>query len=787
MLAAVKLIDAPEAFSETWSRVARGLLYATALVPIVLVPGFFFPYVTTRAVYFRVLVEAVTAILLYLVLRREVKLAFRKDVVFWALSAWVGANALSALFGVAPMRSLFGDHERMGGVWFWAHLLAFYVALRTFLREEHWRVLLRALLAVAVFIAGYGILQQLFHPFRFGVGDLSAGVTIGNNGLLAAYLLANVAIAGVLAADASWRIRLVYAAIGALLLIAMVFSGNRSSTLAFVIGTGAAVVAYAIWTKSLRGWRVVAVVALFGLAIALPFVSRASWARPATSQIPALNRLSGGVDSSRVIQWRAAVEGIRSRPLLGVGPENYEIVWSRFYHPEMYRFIGDSRWDRAHNAYLDAFATVGVLGFLSLLAVFLTLGWSSKVAAHSRTKRDQARSTPPLEEAIAFGFFIAYAFYLFFWFFDIHAAIPWVALAAYVSGRAAGLPLIEFTVARERRWQTSVVLAVGGVVFVAMLYVHGLETLRMARTLHGIRVPGKSPNEVLRGFESVFDSPAPVTQHAFLMYAGHLASLRPNFDDIRKDAASSAHFDRAFIRAIEEFERQASRDPFNERLAVQHARVLMLGAYYYGNMRLYESALRRLQRAVDLAPRRVPTRLALGMAYLNVQRPREAIAEFQKAYALYPPLAQTQAYLGLAYGSLGEHRTAMRWLTSAIESGYSLDPAILGRVSREAAESGESALAGELVQRYLTKKYGPAFMWGLRANAGNATDYALAKAAAEYLARAGYSARAGVLGKAADELCGRPASSGTFGTPAFHRTAADLTACREPWRARPAD
>ncbi|MDQ3515601.1 MAG: hypothetical protein M3403_02335, partial [Gemmatimonadota bacterium] len=118
--------------ADTPARIARALLYATALVPAVVIPGFFFPYVTTRAVYFRVLVQLATAILLYLVVRRQITVNYRRDLVLWALAAWVAANMLAAAFGASPIRSIFGDHERMGGVWFWIHLVAYYVLLCTF-------------------------------------------------------------------------------------------------------------------------------------------------------------------------------------------------------------------------------------------------------------------------------------------------------------------------------------------------------------------------------------------------------------------------------------------------------------------------------------------------------------------------------------------------------------------------------------------------------------------------------------------------------------------------------
>lgn len=783
MLPAVNRPSFGPSASDRLSVLARSLLYATALVPIVVVPGFFFPYVTTRAVYFRVLVEIATAILLYLVIRRQVTVNYRRDVVFIGLSVWVGANTLAAAFGASPIRSFFGDHERMGGVWFWLHFIAYYVLLRTFFESAHWIRFFRLHAAVATIVATYGLVQYWFQPFGPFLPGIEQGSTIGNPGLLAPYLLAALALCVILAFTAGRRARVGYLAIAVVLVTGIVLSGNRSSTLGLLIGAGVTLACYAWWSGRLRGWRVVLVAGLLAAAAALPFLAGASWAKPVTSRVYVLSKLSSGVDSSRVIQWRAAAEGIRDRPLLGVGPENYQIVWSRYYHPEMYRFIADSRWDRAHNAYLDAFATAGILGFLSLIAVFLALGWSGWRAA--RLVQDRSDETPPPQSiaavAVALGFSVAYAFYLFFWFFDLNSTMLWIALGAFVAAGATRQPLLTFGAATDKRWQSSVVLGAGALALAGVLYVHGFETLRMARNLDRVRDPRLSQEEILQRYQSVFGSPAPATQHVFVMYAAHLGSMRPRFREIRANAVSAALFDRAFILAIEEFERQSVRDPHNERVSVQHARVLMLGAYYYDNTRLYESALRRLERAVELAPRRVPTRLSLGMAYLNIQRPREALVEFDTAYALYPPLGQTKAYIGLAYAALQENREAVGWLKEAVAAGYELDRSILARVATGVADSGDPALGGDLLRYYLISKYGPRTMWRLNST-GDAADYRLANLASNLFQRGGDTATAHALATGAAELCERATPLQTLGTPVLQLSLEQLPDCSEPWR-----
>ena len=759
----------------------RWVLIATTLVPVALSPGFFFPYVTVRAVYFRVLVEIAAAILGYLVLRRESVEAFRRDFVFVALAGWVAASLLAAVAGVAPMRSIFGDHERMGGVWFWLHLLVFYTGLRTFMREQHWWAFFRAALAVALVIATYGLVRYKYHLFGFGIGGMESGVTIGNSGLLGAYLLCNVALAAMLAARSPGRGRWVYVAVGGLLVAGIVFSGNRSSTLGLVLGAGVALLAFAWFSRSVRLRWIAVASAMFVAAGALPFVAGASWAAPVVDRLPAIGRLSGGVDSVRVVQWRAAVEGIRDRPLLGFGPENYQIVWSRFYHPEMYRFQPDSRFDRAHNAFLDAFATSGVLGLLTLVAVCAVMAWAA-VRSGQRNAGVSTRSGGPAVDAIALGFFAAYAFFLFFWFFDLNSTMLWIAVAAFVTSRGTESPLIEFGAQRKKRWQTTLVMTAGALVFALAVYVHGFATLKMARALDQARDPRRSPQELLRVYESVFGSPAPVTHHVFQMYAGHLASFRPRFREIRNDEMNSSLFDRAFVLAVTEFERQARQDPLNENVLVQHARVLILGAYYYGSPRLYESAITKLQHAVELAPRRVTPLLVLGTAYLNVGRPEEALNVYRRAFHVYPPLGQTHSYLAAAHARLQQVDSAAVWLQGAMDREYKPNETLVLQVGRKLAETGRPRASAELLESYLRAEVGTPFLWAAYGGRGNGNHRKLANMAAELFLAAGDSVRAEVVNTAAESICARPKPLVVLSAHPVEFLYSQPAVCGGPWR-----
>src|ERR1043165_8088069 len=71
----------------------------------------------------------------------------------------VVASFISALFSPATMLSLFGDFERMGGVWAWLHLLLFFLLLRT-LRDEDWPWILNGALIVSVVVSISAIVEH---------------------------------------------------------------------------------------------------------------------------------------------------------------------------------------------------------------------------------------------------------------------------------------------------------------------------------------------------------------------------------------------------------------------------------------------------------------------------------------------------------------------------------------------------------------------------------------------------------------------------------------------------
>src|SRR6266550_1201937 len=174
----------------SWRSAIIVLLIASLLVPVIVLSGFFFPYVVPRNLFFRVVIELGTAVLIWSLCFESRELDLRYEPIFWALVVFVGATFVSAFVSPARTHSFFGDFERMGGVWAWLHLVLFFLLLRT-LREEDWRQVLNGALVVSMFVSVKAIAEhsEVVSAARSSAGMMASSTsTLGNSGLLAAYM-----------------------------------------------------------------------------------------------------------------------------------------------------------------------------------------------------------------------------------------------------------------------------------------------------------------------------------------------------------------------------------------------------------------------------------------------------------------------------------------------------------------------------------------------------------------------------------------------------------------------
>ena len=174
--------------------VALGAFFLIPFTPLIVADPYFFPFITGKAFFFRILVEvAVAAWVVLALLDREYRPRF----------SWIGAAVvafvvwmfIADLFAVNVLKAFWSNFERMEGWVLLVHLLGFFFAASAVLRvEKKWRAWFLTSLIVSIVISAYALLQ-LGGALAIHQGSTRIDATFGNSAYLAIYFLFNVFIA----------------------------------------------------------------------------------------------------------------------------------------------------------------------------------------------------------------------------------------------------------------------------------------------------------------------------------------------------------------------------------------------------------------------------------------------------------------------------------------------------------------------------------------------------------------------------------------------------------------
>jgi O-antigen ligase/tetratricopeptide (TPR) repeat protein len=695
----VKAFRLPE---PSWRTVVIALLIASLAVPLIVGTNFFFPYVAPRNIFFRIVIEVgATALVLALCFGRKT-LDLHAEPIFWSLMAFLGAASLSAFFSPAPLHSFFGDFERMGGVWAWLHLVVFFLLLRT-LRDQDWMPVLNTALVVSLAVSISAIAQ---HSGLVGDHTVTASTaTIGNSGLLAPYVLMNIALAGYLAST-NVRYRLYYLAAAGVNSVALVYAQNRSSVIGLVLGALVGSIIFALLVAgSKKKWTTLALAGTLAAAVAgIAAGIRAFPASPMTRRVPTvLLRLAmtneAGSDESRSMQWRAAVDGFKERPLLGYGLENHNLVWGAHFDPGIYRFSTEI-FDRTHNQFLETLATTGLLGTAAFLGIWIAIG-VTLVGAY-RAGRLSVSAV-----AILAALQVAYATYLFFWFVDLNSTMLWILVAALISSRrAVGSVVLEVNTDAASGMKPRPALAFASViVLVAALYGEAWTPIRANRALAAIDSPKGSIAENLSNLELLSNSGARQTAHTPILMAQFLGSLRPRLQDIAHNSGQRRMLDRAFTASFAAFAREIHRDTLNDRLYTHEGGLLVEAAQFYQSPSYEHLAIDAFHRAIELSPHRIDQRIALASLYIGNLDYERALVVLTDAVKADPLVGEPRYRLAEAYLGAGRGDSALAMLQTSLRLGYVGAPETYLSVGKRLEFSGRSNVAAKLYSDYLEAKY----------------------------------------------------------------------------------
>ena len=335
-------------YQSTGSKAAAIIFFILAclslLAPLFVFKDLLFPYVTSKAFYFRIVMELALPLYVYLLLvRPELRPKWRRHYLNWAMVAFMVLNFVSAFAGTGLTRSLWGNFERMGGAYYISHLTLFYfyALMLGQMGGNYLKRFLQALLTVAMVVTVNGIFGKLGLPTLVQDPSLPGRVssTLGNPIYVGSYLVIPIFIAIFFASQAEeqWKKWLYYIS-SFLFLVGVWLSGTRGALVGLIVGVFVASLVYLFFTAS-RRLRLYGFLGVGVFALVCGLLYTFSYKLPQNSDFQRLFKLKDSNTSARIIQWGVALKGYKDHPLFGVGPENYYIISNKYYNPAIFQFL----------------------------------------------------------------------------------------------------------------------------------------------------------------------------------------------------------------------------------------------------------------------------------------------------------------------------------------------------------------------------------------------------------------------------------------------------------------
>ena len=166
-------------------------IFCIPIIPFIIAPSLFFPFITGKNFTFRIIVEIILALYLVLALKNE-EYRPKHTWIFYSLFALLVVLVVSTLTSVNSYRSFWSDFERMEGLIGYLHIFAFFLVSATVLAAKRlWHRFFAANIGASVLMALYCLLQ-LGGTLVINQGGVRVDGTFGNATYLAIYMVFNV-------------------------------------------------------------------------------------------------------------------------------------------------------------------------------------------------------------------------------------------------------------------------------------------------------------------------------------------------------------------------------------------------------------------------------------------------------------------------------------------------------------------------------------------------------------------------------------------------------------------
>jgi tetratricopeptide (TPR) repeat protein/O-antigen ligase len=603
--------------------------------------------------------------------------------VTWAFLFFVGAFSLATLTSVIPYMSFWGSLERMGGVFtFWHYFIYFLMLTSVLKKREDWMQLFNIMIFVGILSAFYGYMQRTNIEWFVGSGGRSRIFgTIGNPALFAGYqiLILFLSLTLLFKQGISSGYKSYYATGALLTLIAAFMTAVRGSIVGIAVGLLAFALIYFAAFNS-RGARkaflgLVTILVVFIVSALMfknsSFVQSSGYLKRITDFSP-----TNYTVSTRFWAWNAGFQGWKETPktiLLGWGPENFNVPFSKHFNPKFFRGPGsETLFDRAHNMFVEILVTMGLLGFLTYVWIFiavLLILWK-KITAKSK------------DMLFAVGFIplvIAYAIHNSFIFDTSANFISFFTILGFIS--VLSLPEPDLKTEIKDKFKKQVAKFNKPAVNEALWSVSAIILLVIAGVF-AYQVNGKSKaanyattRAIIAGWSGDFDGAIAKYKESIdydvagkYEYRNRLAQFLLEYSQGKPMDQKLAN---AILYGISEVDKNVNENPEDYLPCLYIARMYVTLGKDDPASPYNDKSLEYSLKARDIAPDFVRTYYEVGQGYLNKKDLERASEAFKKAAELNPDVGLSYWYWGVVELERGNIDFGLQIVEKALfEKGY---------------------------------------------------------------------------------------------------------------------
>lgn len=618
--------------------------YSVLFTPLIVNTQFFFPFVAPKTIFFRAVVEVILAAYIFLVAAKR-SYRPRINVLTITVGLFAGIFVLTSFTGINFERSFWSTNERMTGIFTILHLFAFFLVLTSAFKErKDWEKILGVSIIVGVILSLYVLLG----------GQLSTrgGGTIGNTSFMAAYLLFDIffAIILFLAKRGWWQI---FSGVSLLVMLpVLLISSARGAVNSFWGGLFLLGLGYLFFSRKKAFQRTAwAIVLILLILIVVSAVFQPFFVKNEVGII--LREMS-----SRFAVWEAGWKGFLERPILGWGPENFIAVFNKHFNPCMFSSCGGEIWfDRVHNIVLDTIVTMGLVGFLSYLAIFGVAIYGLLRFISKITERRHIFF--PLGLAVVL---LVYFFQNLFVFDMINTYLVFFLSLGFI-GFLTQPQLSEAKEETIRR--INPVFGFLIIIFTIFIFWSGNVKPLMANHYLIKTVSSQEINQVSSFFQKSLDSWMEKYEPR-----EYFAQKIMRAADSLVEGEAREKFQATFDLAESEMEKSVKENSLDFRPRLFLGQLYLQSYRFSSNPDKLVLAERVLNEAVQLSPRNQQGYWNLAEIRLAQGRLGEATDFLKKAVDLEPGVGQSHWYLAMVYKIAGQNQLAKEELFQAEKFGF---------------------------------------------------------------------------------------------------------------------